>query len=70
MSVATKGGLNSEQPALEVRGINKSFPGVRAFKNVGLRIWRGEVHALMGGNGAGKSTSMKILSVRLSVGRW
>jgi ribose transport system ATP-binding protein len=62
MSTATKGGLNNQQPILEVRKISKSFPGVRALNNVDLRIWSGEVHALMGENGAGKSTLMKILS--------
>ncbi|HEX4201772.1 MAG TPA: sugar ABC transporter ATP-binding protein [Chthoniobacterales bacterium] len=62
MSTATKVGLNNEQPTLEVRKISKSFPGVRALHNVDLRIWPGEVHALMGENGAGKSTLMKILS--------
>jgi ribose transport system ATP-binding protein len=62
MSTATKDGLNNEQPVLEVRKISKSFPGVRALNNVDLRIWPGEVHALMGENGAGKSTLMKILS--------
>src|ERR1700747_1898811 len=62
MSTATKGGPNNQQPILEVRKISKSFPGVRALNNVDLRIWPGEVHALMGENGAGKSTLMKILS--------
>src|SRR6201993_1302607 len=62
MSTATKGGLNSQQPILEVRKISKSFPGVRALNNVDLRIWPGEIYALMGENDAGKSTLMKILS--------
>jgi methyl-galactoside transport system ATP-binding protein len=46
---------------LEVRGISKSFPGVKALDNVSLKVRRGTVHALMGENGAGKSTLMKCL---------
>ncbi|MEX3526721.1 MAG: sugar ABC transporter ATP-binding protein [Burkholderia sp.] len=49
-------------PILEMRGICKSFPGVRALDNVCVSVRAGEVHALMGENGAGKSTLMKILS--------
>ncbi len=49
-------------PILEMRGISKTFPGVRALGNVELTVYPGEVHALMGENGAGKSTLMKILS--------
>ena len=44
-----------------MRGIEKSFPGVRALKSVSLSIKKGTVHALMGENGAGKSTLMKCL---------
>lgn len=49
-------------PRLEVRGISKSFPGVRALSNVSLRLLPGEVHSVVGENGAGKSTLMKILA--------
>ena len=49
-------------PTLEMRGITKTFPGVRALSDVQLTAWSGEVLALMGENGAGKSTLMKILS--------
>jgi ribose transport system ATP-binding protein len=50
------------KPTLEMRGISKTFPGVKALDNVQLKAWSGEVLALMGENGAGKSTLMKILS--------
>ncbi|NJC21017.1 putative multiple sugar transport system ATP-binding protein [Arthrobacter pigmenti] len=47
---------------LQMRGITKTFPGVRALDGVNLEVQRGEVHAICGENGAGKSTLMKILS--------
>ncbi|SDN33095.1 multiple monosaccharide ABC transporter ATP-binding protein [Acetanaerobacterium elongatum] len=47
---------------LEMRNINKNFPGVRALKEVNLQITKGEIHALVGENGAGKSTLMNVLS--------
>ncbi len=51
-----------DQPALlEMRGISKSFPGVKALDSVNLTVRPGTVHALMGENGAGKSTLMKCL---------
>jgi ribose transport system ATP-binding protein len=49
-------------PALEMRGVSKTFPGVKALNNVQLKAYGGEVLALMGENGAGKSTLMKVLS--------
>ena len=47
---------------LEMRGITKRFPGVKALDNVNFAVRRGEIHCLVGENGAGKSTLMKVLS--------
>ena len=47
---------------LEMKGICKSFPGVKALDGINLRVRPGTVHALMGENGAGKSTLMKVLT--------
>ena len=47
---------------LEMRGITKTFPGVRALSNVNLTVNEGEIHGLVGENGAGKSTLLKVLS--------
>ena len=46
---------------LEMRGVCKSFPGVKALDHAQLRLRPGTVHALMGENGAGKSTTMKCM---------
>src|SRR6201988_1001946 len=46
---------------LELRGICKTYPGVRALDDVNLRVYRGEVLGLIGENGAGKSTLMRVL---------
>jgi ABC-type sugar transport system ATPase subunit len=51
-----------DDPLLEVRGVVKRFPGVRALNGVSFAIARGEIHALLGENGAGKSTVIKVLS--------
>jgi ribose transport system ATP-binding protein len=52
--------------ALRLSGIVKSFPGVRALKDVSLEVRSGEVHALVGENGAGKSTLMAVASGALA----
>ncbi|MFH8136258.1 ribose ABC transporter ATP-binding protein RbsA [Pantoea osteomyelitidis] len=50
------------QPLLQLEGIEKSFPGVKALKGASLSVWPGRVMALVGENGAGKSTMMKVLT--------
>ncbi len=47
--------------AVRLTGVSKSFGGVRALNDVNLEVKAGEIHALLGGNGAGKSTVLKIL---------
>lgn len=49
-------------PILEMRGMKKSFHGVKALSNVNLTVHAGQIHAIVGENGAGKSTLMKVLS--------
>lgn len=47
--------------AIEMRGITKIYPGVRALDNVSFSVEQGEIHSLLGENGAGKSTLMNVL---------
>jgi rhamnose transport system ATP-binding protein len=53
---------DASRPVLRLRGISKSFPGVKALQDVQLELHAGEVTALIGENGAGKSTIVKILT--------
>jgi ribose transport system ATP-binding protein len=53
-------------PLVELAGVSKSFGGVHAVRDVGFTLRAGEVHALLGENGAGKSSLMKVLSGELA----
>ncbi|GAA1955315.1 hypothetical protein GCM10009798_13190 [Nocardioides panacihumi] len=59
-------GDRGDGTVLELTGIGKSFPGVRALHDVSFRVRAGEVHALVGENGAGKSTLMAVASGALA----
>src|SRR5687767_14441533 len=52
----------ADSPLLEVHGLVKDYPGVRALDGVDLTVTRGQVHCLIGQNGAGKSTLIKCVS--------
>ena len=51
-----------QEPIIQIREINKQFPGVQALDQVSVDIFPGEIHAIIGENGAGKSTLMNVLA--------
>jgi len=54
--------MTDSTPLIAARGISKSFAGVEVLRDVDLDLQKGEIHALLGENGAGKSTFAKILA--------
>ncbi len=54
--------MDNQQPVLQLKGICKSFSGIKVLDNIDLALYPGEVHCLVGENGAGKSTLIKIMS--------
>ena len=65
MTTSSQGETEAEgrtgPPLVSLEGITKRFPGIVANENVNLKLWAGEIHALVGENGAGKSTLMRVL---------
>src|SRR3954471_22590499 len=62
MTATVGDGAGAQAPALALRGITKRFPGVLANDRVDLEVAAGEVHALLGENGAGKSTISNVIT--------
>ena len=56
------GGISLSEYVLELKNITKIFPGVKALDGVQFKLKKGEIHALMGENGAGKSTFIKVIT--------
>ncbi|MET0955409.1 MAG: ATP-binding cassette domain-containing protein, partial [Cryobacterium sp.] len=54
--------MTTQAPVVDMTNISISFPGVKALDRVNFRMFPGEVHSLMGENGAGKSTMIKALT--------
>jgi ABC-type sugar transport system ATPase subunit len=61
-SDTTPAHAEASKPAIELRGVTKRFPGVLALDDVSLTVWPGEIHAIIGQNGAGKSTMINVIS--------
>ena len=57
-----RGKMQTNNYALELKGITKAFPGVIALDNIDFKLKKGTIHAICGENGAGKSTLMKIIN--------
>jgi ribose transport system ATP-binding protein len=62
MNALVQSGARSEPPFVSVKSLAKSFGGAQALKNVSLSVLSGETHGLVGANGAGKSTFIRILA--------
>src|SRR5215217_7192647 len=60
--VESNGAAKADDVLVSMEGIEKSFPGVHAISDGHFELRPGEVHALLGENGAGKSTMMKVLA--------
>ncbi|HZP18833.1 MAG TPA: sugar ABC transporter ATP-binding protein [Bauldia sp.] len=58
--------IETAAPALELKALSKRFPGVLALDNASLTVRRGEIHAVIGQNGAGKSTMINVLAGMLA----
>ncbi|MCQ2437971.1 MAG: sugar ABC transporter ATP-binding protein, partial [Clostridia bacterium] len=58
----TNNSMQKGDVILDIRGLTKEFPGVKALDNVNMQVRKGSIHALVGENGAGKSTLIKILT--------
>jgi len=57
-----EGEMDMSDNVLELKGITKIFPGIKALDDVHFQLRKGEIHALMGENGAGKSTFIKVIT--------